>query len=272
MSTFDFNGNQVYYEVYGQGKPLVILNGIMMSTKSWVKFIPSFSKDNMLILVDLLDQGQSQKMSHNYDQSVQADLVLALADHLKLEKLNIMGISYGGEVSLKYAIKYGDRLDRLMLFNTTAATEEWLREIGRGWNKVGLTRDGEAYYSVTIPVIYSPEFYIKNIDWMTNRKKTLVPLFSNPQFLDAMQRLVISSDYHDVRSDLDKITAPTLIVGCDKDCLVPLQEQEYLNKHIKNSTLVVIRDSGHASMYEKPLVFSSLVLGFVNCLDDKFEI
>ena len=272
MSTFKFKDYEVYYETYGKGEPLILLNGIMMSTRSWTKFIPSFSQNNLLILVDFLDQGQSQKMTINYDQSLQVELLSALVEHLGLKKVNVMGISYGGEVALKFAINYGDKLKRLLLFNTTAATDEWLRDIGRGWNRVGRTRDGEAYYDITIPVIYSPDFYIKNIEWMRNRQKVLVPLFSDANFLDAMERLVISSDYHDVRKDLDKINAPTLIVGCDQDGLVPLREQRYLRQHIRNSQLVIIEGSGHASMYEKPFVFSSLILGFVNCKDDKFEI
>lgn len=62
MAYFDFQGKQVYYEVYGEGKPLVILNGIMMSTASWRYFTDVFSNQNMLVLVDFLDQGRSQKL------------------------------------------------------------------------------------------------------------------------------------------------------------------------------------------------------------------
>ena len=60
MAEFFYEGKRVYYEVHGdEGQPLVILNGIMMSTASWKSFIPNFSRNNVAILVDFLDQGQS---------------------------------------------------------------------------------------------------------------------------------------------------------------------------------------------------------------------
>lgn len=52
MSEFLFKGKKVYYELHGEGEPILVLNGIMMSTESWNAFKPSFSKDNLLILVD----------------------------------------------------------------------------------------------------------------------------------------------------------------------------------------------------------------------------
>ena len=106
MAYFDFNGKNVYYEEYGEGKPLLLLNGIMMSTLSWTEFIEPFSKDNRLLLLDFLDQGKSDRMTGDYAQEIQADLMKAFFDHIKLDKCTIMGISYGGEVALQFAVKY----------------------------------------------------------------------------------------------------------------------------------------------------------------------
>ena len=63
MADFVFhNGKRIHYEEYGQGKPLIILNGIMMSCASWAEFVEPFSENNRLILVDFLDQGKSDRM------------------------------------------------------------------------------------------------------------------------------------------------------------------------------------------------------------------
>lgn len=269
---FDFQGKQVYYETYGKGKPIVLLNGIMMSTASWTAFIPTLSENNMLILVDFLDQGKSHYMTENYDQNLQVELVLGLLDELKLEKTSIMGISYGGEVALKFAIKYGNRVDRLLLFNTTAKTSEWLRDIGKGWNRIGDTLDGQTYYDVTIPVVYSCGFYNREIEWIRNREKNIVPLFCDPVFQGRMKRLVYSSDYHDCTEHVKDVTNPTLIVACAEDTLIPKVEQDFLASQIKGSQYVVIPDSGHGSMYEKPLLFAALILGFVNAKDSTYKI
>jgi pimeloyl-ACP methyl ester carboxylesterase len=264
MSFFEFKNKKVYYEIHGEGKPFVILNGIMMSTLSWQLFVPSFSENNQLILVDFFDQGQSEKLhGESYTLDIQVELLKGLFDHLKLDQVNLFGISYGGEVALSFAVKHQDYLDKLILFNTGSYTNPWLADIGHGWNKTAKTYDASAYYKVTIPVIYSPEFYTKNIEWMKNREEILKQVF-NKEFLDAMVRLTDSAEYYDVREQLQNITIPTLIVGAENDYLTPLPEQRYLHEKIKTSDLVVLPRCGHGSMYEKPSVFISLVNGFVN--------
>ncbi|MFA7589632.1 MAG: alpha/beta hydrolase, partial [Acholeplasmataceae bacterium] len=155
MSILKFKNYNIYYEVNGIGEPILILNGIMMSTKSWEPFVNSLSKHSQLIRVDFLDQGQSSRMSESYTQSIQVEVVLALLDHLKIAKINLVGISYGGEVSVLFASMHPNRVKRLLLFNTTAYTSPWLAELGHQWNSIGRLRDGKLYYQATIPVIYS---------------------------------------------------------------------------------------------------------------------
>ena len=264
MAFFDFKGKQVYYEVMGEGKPILVLNGIMMSTSSWGIFVEAFSKSNKLILVDFLDQGRSEKMEGTeYDQSHQSELLKELLIHLQLPKVNIVGISYGGEVAQRFAIDNPEYVEKLLLFNTTSKTGQWLRDIGEGWN---LSIDNPLnYYLTTIPVIYSPGFYEKNHQWMEDRKKLLTAgLFYDKEFLKAMVRLTRSAENHDTENELHKIKCPTLIVGGEEDYLTPLKEQRILKDRITNSELIILSGCGHASMYEKPSLFSTLVLGFVN--------
>ena len=147
MSKFKYLNKEVHYEVYGEGKPIVILNGIMMSTRSWAPFIEAFSHNNQLILVDFLDQGQSEKLvGMVYDHEIQVNLVKALLDELKLQKVSVVGISYGGEVGLEFACRYQKCVERLVLFNTCAYTSPWLDDIGKAWNLAAETGNGKAYY------------------------------------------------------------------------------------------------------------------------------
>lgn len=264
MSKFNFKNHEVYYDVQGEGEPLVILNGIMMSTKSWEYLVPPVSKVCKLIRVDFFDQGQSDDyLDEVYTQDLQAELVLALLDHLNIEKTYIMGLSYGGEVAIKFALKHQERLLGLILSNTTSKTNEWLRDIGRGWNGIGEKLDGETYYNIAIPVIYSPGFYQKHNDWMENRRKLLVPLFKDPHFQGRMKRLVTSAESLNEKANVHKITVPTLIISSEYDFLTPKEEQEFLHKEIKGSSYVYIPNLGHGFMYEDTKLFISLVIGFV---------
>lgn len=169
MPTFEMDGRHIYFESHGQGRPLVLLNGIMMSCVSWQPFVEALSANNRLILVDFLDQGKSEKMvGQTYDHGIQVQVVRRLLEHLNLQSACVAGISYGSEVALEFAVTYPEMTDRLILLNATAATGWWLGDIGRAWNLA--SGSGEAYYHTAIPVIYSPDFYTKRHAWMENRK------------------------------------------------------------------------------------------------------
>jgi pimeloyl-ACP methyl ester carboxylesterase len=266
MSIFNYQGRNVFYELDGDNskEKLVILNGIMMSTKSWIPFIDTFLENFQVLRFDFFDQGQSDKLvGQTYTHDLQIDMMKSLLDYLKIEKINIVGISYGGNAALSFACKYQEYVKRLMLFNSAAYTTPWLKDIGDGWVKAGKTRDGELYYKVAIPTIYSAKYYEERLDWMKQRENVLLPVFSNPDFLDAMERLTISAEPYDVRNKLNSITVPTLIVSAEQDTLTPMKDQEYLFNNIKGSNWIKLPDIGHASMYENPLLFTSLVTGFL---------
>ena len=269
MAHFDFQGKSIYYEEHGQGKPLLVLNGIMMSCKSWAEFVEPFSQNNRLILVDFLDQGRSGRMDSPFDQSIQAEVALALLDHLGIDKVCVLGISYGGEVALRLAISHGERVERLLL-NTTARTGPWLGDIGDAWNLA--SGDADAYYLTTIPVIYSPQFYREKQDWMVKRREALRPVFGDPDFIQPMIRLTNSARNYDVTDRLGEIQAPTLIVSCQQDYLTPVEEQQLLHQRIPNSHYAVIPGCGHASMYEQPVLFAALALGFCNASKTEYHI
>lgn len=273
MAELLFRDKKVYYEVHGNsGDPIVILNGIMMSTASWKPFIETMSRQNHLILVDFFDQGQSARLEgETYDHSLQVELLDAVLEEVSgqiwYERFTIMGISYGGEVAIQYALAHPKRVRRLILANTCGRTSGWLKKIGDGWNEVAKTGSGYAYYLTTIPVIYSTKFFEDRAAWMENREAYLTEYFGREDVRRALIRLTDSSVGYNVVDRLCEITCPTLIISSDQDVLVPPTEQQLLHEKIKGSVYVTINGSGHASMYEAPESFAALTLGFANIPD-----
>ena len=264
MAYFELDGKKLYYEVHGQGEPIIMLNGVIMSTASWQMFVPAISKHNQLILLDFFDQGQSDKLvGESYTLARQVAALKGLYDHLGLKKASVVGTSYGGNTALKFASEYPDMVEKLIIFHATPKTSDWLQSIGKAW--ISSKDNPQNFYNTAIPVIYSPEFYNDNLEWMHQRERLLVEnVFTNKDFMDAMERLTNSGNCHDVRDQLGQITAKTLVVSAEHDMLTPKEDQQFIVKNIKNAELVHLPDSGHASMYEKPTLYVSLILGFVN--------
>jgi len=88
--------------------------------------------------------------------------------------------------------------------------------------------------------------------------------FSSKPFLDSMIRLTNSANSHDVIENLSKIKVKTLVIGSEQDHITPLEEQRLIVRLMPNAELVILPDTGHASFYERPLVFTSLLTGFIN--------
>lgn len=245
----------IHYEIHGEGQPLVILNGIMMSTLSWHQFLDDLNYQ--VILIDFIDQGQSSDGSH-YNHDDQVAVVKHVVDHLKLQEINILGISYGAQIALQYAIEY--HVDQLMICNAALYTTPWLSDIGKAWSLAGEKGDPELFFHVTIPYIYSHNFYNRSYDWMTERKQLLLEAFT-PAFLNRMVRLIESSEGYDIRTKVQKISAKCLVVSSEFDYLTPSDETIQIHRQINGSEYVHLEACGHASMYEKPEAFIGLING-----------
>ena len=276
MSELYLDGKKIYYEIHGQaGEVLILLNGIMMTTNSWTNFIPALSRNNRLVLVDFFDQGRSERLEPGYDHQIQIQLLGALFRQLEAEmgvsRFVLAGLSYGGNVALQAALAFPERVKRLILANSASRTSSWLRNVGDGWNEVAKSGNGRSYYLTAIPVIYSTRFFEAQAAWMEQREETLVAYFSQKEVLERMIRLTDSSRHYNVEDRLGEIQCPTLILSSSEDALVPVTEQELLHKGIKNSSHVVIRGSGHASMYEFPEAFAGLIAGFAGLGDEEIH-
>jgi len=259
---FDFNGRHVYFEQHGQGEPLLVLNGIFMSCASWAPFVPSLSRHHRLILVDMLDQGHSARMTDYYGQALQAEVVSALLQHLGYESCSILGISYGGQVAIRLALKNPAAFNRLILANTTAYVNPWLEDLGHAWSYAFASRDARQFFKTCMPLIYSPGFYAANIAWLHARENAFRERFT-PEVYESFLRLLKSTEGLDLRESLWQVAVPTLVISADLDLITPLADQATIVQSIRGAKQVVLKNCGHASMYEQPVEFTTLVLGFL---------
>lgn len=257
------NGVEIYYDLNGSGsETIVILNGIMMSTTSWYDFVPLYTKNYRLLRVDFRNQGQSQYVEEDFLIDVHVDDLKVLFERLNIEKVHMVGISYGAEVAMLFALKHQHMLQSLVLSNTTARVTKHLRAIGNSWDEAARLYDGEKFFKLVMPFIYSSVFYDTNWQWLMDREKAFGKLLKKPWF-DAYTKLSGSTSCYDILDQIHAIKVPTMCIASDLDIITPISEVRMIHERIENSKFLIIPNSGHASCYEKKEEFNAAVLGFI---------
>lgn len=259
---FTFEGKQIHYELHGEGKPLLMLNGIMMSTGSWAPFLDALTKDKtQVILLDLMDQGKSDAFDEGYDIKKQADMVAGLLHHLSFTQVDVMGTSYGGAVALSLAVYHKDLVGRLMLAATRARSDRLFKDMCESW--LHACHSPQALYTATMPLFYGASFQEREEDWLLGRRRLLEKTaFANPDFLDRFKRLVKSILEHDLAARLHEITAPTLVLAPEEDLVMMPWEQKVIAEGIPGAHLITLHKTGHVMFLERPSLFIPLIKGW----------
>ncbi|BBE31539.1 alpha/beta hydrolase fold protein [Tepiditoga spiralis] len=253
---------KINYEIHGSGKPLVLLNGIMMNTLSWVEHVKILEKYFTVITYDMRDQGMSLHEEKKYDISIHVNDLNELIGELNLKKINLLGLSYGGMVSQLFTLKFPEKVDKLILSNTVDYVDNYLKVLGQLWIQAAKLYDGEKFFDIALPIIYSRNFYNNNYDWLMSRRKIFKD-YLNKDWYDGFIRLAESNKEFDVRNKIETIKSDTLILAGDEDIITPLNIMKNMNKKIKNSTLKVFNETGHGMFLEKMNEYLNICIKFI---------
>jgi 3-oxoadipate enol-lactonase len=257
------DGARLYYEIHGEGAPLVFLNGVMMNTVSWGMYVPLLSQNFKLILFDMRDQGQSSKMKEQYRLDAHVPDLLSLLDELNLPRVHMMGGSYGGDVILKFALAHQDRLETIILPNTTNFVTKYLEQIGKGWEATAALYDGERFFQIIMPTIYSVEFVERHLDFLVQRQAMFKSVLTKEWF-DAFIRLSQSATgFYISPEQLRAIKVPTLLIGAEQDVITPPWYMEAMHENMPGSEFVVLPKTAHGAVLERIPEIVTLITGFI---------
>lgn len=265
MPRVEINGVELFYSLDGQGEEtIVFLNGIMMNTLSWNEFVPVLTEQNnyRFLRVDFRDQGQSSHFQEEYHVSIHVEDLKELFDHLGLQKVHLLGVSYGAMVAMLFALKHPEYLSSLILANAVAQVTKFLQAASDIWEYSASTNSGELFFKLSMPFIYSDDFYNRNWQWLKEREAIFDKILT-PEWFASLLRLSRSSKEFDILDEIDKINVPTLLVAGTRDIITPIYEMKKIQERIVNSKMVIIENAGHASFYEKMEEFCTQVLGFI---------
>ena len=123
------NGLKMYYEVHGNGDPVVLLHGSFMTiTNNWTGWIGELSKTRKVIAVEMQGHGRTADIERDISSENLADDVAALLDHLKIPKADLIGYSMGGGVAMQCAIRHPDKVRKVVVISSTFRRDGMVKE------------------------------------------------------------------------------------------------------------------------------------------------
>jgi len=279
------NGTQLYCKSVGTGTPVLIIHGGPGLDHSY--FLPHMEKladSYELIFFDQRGCGRSTIRVDSASMTLDALIedIDRVRDAYNLQTVNLMGHSWGGLLAMFYAIRHGDRLNSLILVNSTPPTSA-LRDSAFRIMAARTTPDDSAREAA---IARSAAFLRRDPGAVREYFRLLFRgTFRNPHDEDELN-LTFPPDYaersallkylardtslmnYDLLSGLESITCPVLIIGSDCD-MTPRESNEAIHSRIRDSQLVIMKDCGHFPFIEAPSQFFPAVRTFLRKVQDR---
>jgi len=199
----DVNGINLYFETHGTGQPLILLHGGLGSGEMFGPTLTQLAQQHQVIAVDLQGHGRTADIDRPIDIRLMADDIAALIDHLKLDKPDVVGYSLGGGVALFTAVKYPDKVRRLVVASAHARRDAIPPEM--------LAQQAQVNAAAA-------EFLKDTPMWELYQRVAPHPE-DFPRLLDKVGE-AMAQDY-DYTEDVRSLQVPTLLVAADADMAPP---------------------------------------------------
>ncbi len=131
------NGIKVYYEVYGEGMPIVLLHGAYYTIDmNWGQLIPELSKTRKVIAIEMQGHGHTPFSNRTLSRTTLASDVKGVMDYLKIDSADVVGYSFGGSVAYQFAIQSPERLRNLVIISAAHKSSGWLPEVTQAFKNM----------------------------------------------------------------------------------------------------------------------------------------
>lgn len=248
------NGIKVYYEVYGKGRPIVLLHGAFYTIgMNWSQLIPDLSKTRKVIAIELQGHGHSPFSDRELSITNFASDVAGVMDYLKIDSADVAGYSMGGSVAYQFTVQNPKRVRKLVIISSTYKTEGWLPIVNNAFKE------------------FKPEFFdntpIKTAYEAVAPDKTKWKSFLKQMFDFAKVPFNVGD------SNIAKIAAPVLIISGDNDGLDKIElikTYQLLGGGITadmqpmpKSHLAIVPAQGHVSLMMQTKIILDYLNGFL---------
>jgi len=260
MPYTEVNGIKIYYETYGEGPPVILIGGLGSQIQSWATQVPIYSRHFRVIVFDNRGAGKSDKPDIPYTTKLMADDTAGLLDTLGIESAHVVGKSMGGMIGQWLAIRYPEKVKKLVLGCTSASRDEVGNEILRMGREIASKVGVKAVWLTALFLGYTREYIEKNLSAI---KETLATVSENPEALIGYIRQSLACEGHNTRDLVGRIKAPTLVMLGERDMIASPRRSRELVELIPGARLKVFEGVGHGFWRERQEEVDKLVLDFL---------
>jgi pimeloyl-ACP methyl ester carboxylesterase len=256
----ELNGLNLYYEIHGSGRPMILLHGGLGSGEMFGPILPVLAANHQVIAPDLQGHGRTADLDRPIDVRLMADDVAALIDHLGLEKPDVVGYSLGGGVAFFTAVKYPDKVGKLVMASANVRRDAIPAEM--------LAQQGQ--------VSAAAVEYMKDTPMYELYQRVAPRPEDFGRLLDKIGESM-AQDF-DVSNEVRGLQVPTLIVAADADMAPPSHYVEVfklLDGGLRDGgwmgegrpkgghALAILPGLTHYNLAASPL-FAAVTLDFIN--------
>lgn len=264
--------NEIYYEVYGEGRPILLIHGAWASHEWWRMQIPEFSKKYKVIAIDVRGHGKSASLERPTSVQKLAQDVDKILKALEIDEVVLIGWSMGGMISTQYYFNQPEKVRGLVLISSRLhrrprmLIEAYLRTIREMFTLFMDFADFEGFESLKyeeqvsreVQKMFSPSTDPEIIKWAIedltkNRRKN---------YLNIVKTLA----KYDASNKLHMIKVPMLIIAGDKDDRTPPEFAKKIHENVPHSKLVIIEGYGHYVLLERPDIVNREILDFLESI------
>lgn len=259
------NGIELYYEIHGAGKALVLISGLGYPLWQWHKMVPFLAEHFQVITFDNRGVGQSDKPAGPYTAQMLAADTAGLLDSLGIEKAVIMGHSMGGFVAQAMALDFPHKVEKLILCSTNFGGPRHVPVTAEAMKVLSdVTSDAVTRFKNGLVVSTAPGWSEKNPEmietWLQWRiANPIEPASYQAQMMIGLGLMPEAAAFE---SKLSRVEVPTLILFGEHDKVVPPANASLLAEKIAGSKVIIFPDAGHFFPMEIAEAASRAVIEF----------
>ena len=256
------NGLNFYFEIHGQGEPLILLNGIFSTTSGWSSQLPVLTPHFQVYLYDCRDQGKTELPRTDYPFNTHLDDLHALMNGWGVEKAHFLGISHGTTLALPFAYRYPEKVGKMALLSPLSEWDAQTFDTASMVNHFLNTLSLKDFFPYLMLFGLGSQFYNRIHAKIPELALEFEKRFPNP---DSPRRIVRAAynGQNFPREKLSAILHQTLILTGAEDRYISFAAQKLVHQGLKNSIHKIISETGHSLTLEAPDIINPLILEFL---------